>query len=94
MTLNLVNLKSGDTAKFVVEFIDSSGALTIPGGGILQVTYALAGVSATDTVTLTQNQSFFTGTWGSSSSDQGLCPWSVFSAGSVLAATGFLRIIN
>lgn len=95
MTLSLVNLKSGNTAKFTVEFVDANGSLTIPGGGTLQVTYTLSGVSATDTVTLAQNQSFFTGTWGSSSSDQGLCPWSIFAPGNTaVAATGFLRIIN
>jgi hypothetical protein len=94
MTLNLVNLRSGDKAKFVVEFVDSSGNLSLPGGGTLKVTYALNGTSFTDTLALIQNQSFFTVTWGSSSSDQGLCPWSIFAPGNVLATTGFLRIIN
>lgn len=93
--LGPVNIVQGDTAKFVIQF-RSSGELTVPSSGNLTVAYTnTSGASQTDTVSLTQVGSHFTGTWPSTSAALGLATWTLTSAGSTSAQqVGKLRIIT
>lgn len=79
-----INITQGNTAEFIVEFLDSNGNLTIPSGGTILVSYSSAGtfIPASQSIVLVQNGSFFTGTWASSVAALGLVPWSVFVTGS------------
>ena len=93
--LYLVNIQTGNKATFAVEFLDINGDLVIPTGGSIEIQYTQNSVSKTDTVTLTQNQSFFVGTWGSSSVDHGTFPFSVYPVGfSNSLVNGYIRIIE
>lgn len=91
-----VNLQQGNTADFVVEYFTAQGLLSIPLGGSVDVSYVnTSNVSTTDTVSLTQNESFFTGSWSSASARLGLATWVVTATGSsAVAVTGQLRIID
>lgn len=90
-----VNLQQGNTANFVVEFL-SSGILTVPSSATMTVAYTnTSNTSQTDSVTLTNTNSFFNGRWSSTSAALGLATWTVISAASTtVAATGQLRIID
>ena len=89
------NIQKGNTAEFIVEFLDSSGNITIPAGGTLTITYTLGITTASTTLTLSQVGSFFTANWDSSVADYGPAPWSVIATGSsVVALTGDLRVID
>jgi len=91
-----INIESGNSAKFTVEFLTPSGNLTIPSSGNFTVTYTnTSNVTVTDNVALTQSNSFFTGTWSSTSASLGLAGWQVTAAGSTLVqASGQIRIIQ
>lgn len=91
-----VNIEAGNTASFAVEFLDSSGDLTVPSTTNMLVTYTnTSNASTTDIVTLTEDNSFFTGTWSSTSAALGLATWSVTMTGSTIAqAAGQMRIIQ
>ena len=91
-----INITGGNSAKFVLEFLDSNGNVTTPSSANLTVTYTnTSSASQTDTVTLTVNGSFFTGTWSSTSAAYGLASWSLTGAGSTtVAQNGQLRIID
>ncbi len=90
-----VNITQGNTAKFVVEFL-SGGSLTVPSSGNLEVSYLnTTGASQTDTVSLTLVNSFFTGTWSSTSAALGIATWVLTAAGSTSTQqTGLIRIIT
>lgn len=89
------NITQGNTAQFVVEFLDSDGELVVPDSGTLVVTYTLLsdGSSTSDSISLTQDGSFWTGSWDSSVAALGPAAWTV-SAPTVTATSGELRIID
>jgi hypothetical protein len=91
------NITQNDTVEFTVEYVTSSGALTIPSSGALFVEYTtLAGSTALDAINLTQDGSFFVGTWGSSVSRLGPALYTVTAPGMATtpASSGELRIIG
>jgi hypothetical protein len=90
------NIEQGNSAKFVIEFLSTSGAITTPTSASLSITYVdTSNVSVTESVTLTQEDSFFTGTWSSTSAALGLASWTTTAAGSTTAqAAGQLRILQ
>ena len=90
-----VNLTQGNSAFFTCEFYDTSGNVTIPSGGTVNVTYTnTSNTTTTDLVSLSQTGSFFTGTWSSVLASLGLATWQLFATGNSTAVqTGQLRII-
>jgi len=97
VNLSPVNIDYPNTARFVVEFFDADGALTVPSSGTLTISYTdRATLTATSTdISLTLTDSFFLGTWSSSGAVIGLASWSVTGAGLASpAATGTIRVIN
>lgn len=91
-----VNIEQGNTANFAVEFLSASGSLTIPSTGNFTISYTnTSGVSTTETLSLTLNNSFFTCSWSSTSAALGLATWQVTAAGSTtVQATGQIRVIQ
>lgn len=91
-----VNIEAGNTANFAVEFLDTSGAVTVPSTCNFTISYTnLSNATATETVTMTQSNSFFTGSWSSTSAALGLATWVATMSGSTaVQATGQLRIIQ
>jgi hypothetical protein len=91
-----INIVQGNSAQFMVEFVDVNGNLTVPSSGTVYVSYTTtANTAETDTVALALNNSFFTGIWSSALATLGLATWQVFAAGStVVQQTGQLRIID
>lgn len=90
------NIQEGNSASFVVEFLSSNEILTVPSTTNFTVTYTnTAFATQVDTVTLTEVNSYFNGTWSSTSAALGLAVWSVTATGSTLVQdTGQLRIIS
>ena len=90
------NILSGNTAKFVVEFLDSDGNLTSPTSASLTVSYFVGGVVNSTTFDLTQTNSFWVGSWSSVGADvPSDASYSVLSSLSATPAnTGTLRIID
>ncbi len=92
MTTNVVQ---GNTAQFVAEFLDANGAITVPPGGVLNITYPTGLTTASTSITMAQQNSFFTATWSSSVSDLGNATWNITASGSTnTQAQGDLRIIT
>jgi len=91
-----INIEQGNSASFAVEFLDSSGNITVPSSGTLTITYTnTSNTTQTDTVSLTNNNSFFTGTWSSTSAALGTATWIATMAGSAdTQATGQIRVIE
>ncbi len=91
-----VNIEQGNSANFTIEFLDSTGALTIPSSANLVVTYTNTSfASQSDTIALTLDNDFFTGVWPSTSANLGLATWVATSAtGSSVGATGQIRVIQ
>lgn len=89
-------VRTGNSAKFVVEFLDTSGNLTIPSSGTVYVAYTnTSNSSQTDTVSLTPTGSFFTGTWSSTSAALGIATWTLLSAASTSTMqTGTIRVVS
>ncbi len=90
------NLLSGNSAQFVVEFIDSSGNLVSPTSASLTVTYLISGVANSSTLTMSRTGSFWTATWSSAGVDvPSDATWTVASSVTTNPAqTGTLRIID
>lgn len=89
------NIGKGNDAKFVVQFLDSSGATTIPSGGTVSITYVSGVTTGSTDLSLTQQDSFFTATWQTSVADYGSAPWYITSLGSTtIVASGEIRIID
>lgn len=91
------NITYPNTARFVVEFFDDDGALTVPSSGTLTIDYIdRVSLSATSTnIGLTQTNSFFVGIWSSTGAAIGLATWSVSAPGITAPAdTGQIRIID
>ncbi len=91
-----INIEQGNTAQFTVEFLSSTGELTVPSSADLNISYTnILNASVTDNVSLTLTDSFFTGTWSSTSAALGLATWVTTMAGSTLTqASGQLRILQ
>lgn len=91
-----INIQQGNSANFTVEFISSLGALTIPSSARVSMSYNnLSAVATSEDFDLTESNSFFVGTWSSTSAALGLATWSVYSANSTAAqSTGQLRIVQ
>jgi hypothetical protein len=91
-----INIEQGNTADFTVEFLDSSGSLTVPSSGTLTMVYVnTSNVVQTDAVPLTVSNSFFTGSWSSTSAALGLATWNATMAGSTVSqAAGQIRVLQ
>jgi hypothetical protein len=93
-----INITQGNTAQFTVEFLDSTGSLTIPVGGTLVINYTNVSTltSTSQSIILTQSGDFFTGSWNSAVAALGLAPWSVYAAGSTStpAKSDTIRVID
>lgn len=90
------NIEQGNSAYFTIEFLDSTGALTVPSSADLTITYInTVNASQVDTVALTQTNSFFTGTWSSTSAALGLASWLATCAGSTITqSVGQIRVLQ
>lgn len=90
------NITQGNSARFVVEFLDSDQALTVPSSATLTITYVdrSALTSTSTSIALTQTNSFFLGTWSSTGAALGLATWSVSAPSLSSAATGTIRVID
>lgn len=89
------NITKGNSAKFVVEYIDTNGDTTVPAGGTVYLEYPVGLSMVSEVMPMTLVNSFFTTTWASSVSDEGICPWYVVAAGSTIAlSTGSIRVIS
>jgi hypothetical protein len=89
------NITLGNTAQFVAEFLDVNGNITVPTAGTLNITYPTGLTTASTSISMTQQNSFFTATWSSSVSSLGLATWNITATGSTNAqAQGTLRIIT
>lgn len=95
MASNIINITQGNSAQFTVEFLDSSGNITIPSSGNVSVTYtSTSGNSSTYIVGLTQSGQFFTGTWSSTGALVGFATWIATTATNSNAANGTIRVID
>ena len=89
------NVTKGNTAQFVAEFLDVNGNVTVPASATLNITYPVGITTVSTSISMTQQNSFFTATWASSVSDLGPAPWNITSIASTFAqAQGDLRIIT
>lgn len=79
-----INATAGSTITFVVEFLDSNNALTVPSSASLTVLYPLGTTISSCTISMVQNGSFFTATWGSGVSDLGLVNYTATAPGAVV----------
>jgi hypothetical protein len=91
-----VNIVQGDSAEFVAEFFDSNGAITVPTGATLSVSYTnINNASQTDNTAMTALNSFFTAVWSSTSASLALANWSITAAGNSSASqVGQIRVID
>ena len=91
-----INIQQGNSANFTVEFLSSLNELTVPSSAYIHISYTnLSASSVSEDFDLTENNSFFTGTWSSTSAALGLATWIAYAAGSTTGqATGQLRIVQ
>lgn len=92
-----INVRTGSTVEFTVEFFDSANVLTVPTSATLTVTYPPVANSITlvsCTIGMTPNGWFFTATWGSGVAALGLSSYSVAAPGQVSPTAGTLRVIS
>lgn len=91
-----VNIQTGNTAKFVVEFISSAtGAIASPTSASITITYNVSGTATSTTFDLSQSGSFWTGTWSTVGADLGDATWTTASSATTNpAATGTIRVIE
>src|SRR5271156_1374696 len=89
------NMQQGNSAAFVVEFLDINGLYTVPLSPGMTVSYTNPSYAPqVDTVTLLSVGGFFNGTWSSTSAALGLATWLATGPSSVQVATGQLRILQ
>lgn len=91
------NITQGNTARFVVEYLDSTQQTTVPSSGSINIAYIdrISNTATSTDITLTQTNSFFLGTWSSTGAALGLATWTVTGAGiTAPAATGQIRVID
>jgi hypothetical protein len=90
-----VNITQGSTVSFTVEFLDSSGNLTVPSSATLTMTYtSITGTTASSVIAMTRSNSFFTATWGSGQAAYGMANYSITAPGQATPTTGSLRLID
>jgi len=90
-----VNIEQGNSANFTLEFLDATGAITVPTAPAMVVNYInTSSVSQSQSVTLSLVNEFYTGTWASLTASLGIATWVVTSEISSVGATGQLRIIQ
>lgn len=92
-----INITTGSTVEFTVEFFDSAGLLTVPTSATLVVTYPPSSnniTTASCTIGMTLSGSFFTASWGSGVAALGLTSYSVTAPGQVTPTTGTIRVIS
>lgn len=91
-----VNIQYGNSAYFTAEFYDINGNLTVPSGATLVITYInISNVAATDSLAMTQSNSFFNTTWSSCNASLGLANWSIIATGNTSASQiGQIRVID
>lgn len=91
-----INIQQGNSANFTVEFLSSTNELTVPSSAYLTIDYTnLSNTATTETVDLTNTNSFFTGTWSSTSAALGLAIWNVIAATSTESqSTGQIRVLQ
>ena len=92
-----INVTTGSTVQFTVEFFDSTNVLTVPTSATLTVTYPLSSnsiVTTTATISMSPSGSFFTATWGSAVAALGITTYSISAPGQASATTGTLRLIS
>ena len=90
-----INIQQGNSAAFAVEFLDSDDELTVPLTASLQISYTnLSNSSVTETVSLSESNSFFVGTWSSTSAALGTASWVATGDSTNASAIGQLRIIQ
>ena len=92
-----INVTTGSTVQFTVEFFDSTNVLTVPTSATLTVTYPLSSnsiVTTTATIGMSPSGSFFTATWGSAVAALGITTYSISAPGQASATTGTLRLIS
>ncbi len=90
-----INVTTGSTVEFTVEFFSSANVLTVPSSATITITYPpvanpLTTVSCA--IGMTQAGSFFTALWGTGVAAIGLSSYSVSGAGQASPTTGTLRI--
>lgn len=90
------NIEQGNSASFVVEFLDANNFTSVPSSASMTVVYTnTANTTQTDSFTLTQANQFFVGTWSSTSAALGLATYTAIANSSVgSVAQGQLRIIQ
>lgn len=92
-----INVTTGSTVEFTVEFFDSNNVLTVPTSATLTVTYPPSSNSITTisvSIAMSAAGSFFTATWGSGVAALGLSSYSVAAPGQATPTTGTLRLIT
>lgn len=90
-----ININQGNSAKFVVQFLNPAGAQVNPSSAAVTIVYKIAGVTNSATIGLSASGSFWTATWSSAGADLGLVDWSVASNVTTNPAQiGQLRIID
>jgi hypothetical protein len=92
-----INVTTGSTVQFTVEFFDSTNALTVPSSATLTVTYPLSSnsiVTTIATIGMLPSGSFFTATWGTGVAALGITNYSISAPGQASPTTGSLRLIS
>lgn len=91
-----INIEQGNSANFAVEFLDSDGNRVVPTSGTLTIAYLnITNTAVSETISLSEDNSFFTGTWSSTSAALGLATWQATMAGSAtVQAAGQIRVIQ
>ena len=90
-----INIEQGNSAVFTLEFQSSTGDIITPSTAALTVAYTnLSNATQIDSVSLTVVDSFWTGTWSSTSAKLGLATWNATSGGSTATGNGQLRVIQ
>ncbi len=90
------NIEAGNSASFVVEFLDAAGFTSIPSSASMTVAYVnTANSPQTDAFALVVKSKFFVGTWSSTSAALGLATWTAIANSSVgQVKQGQLRVIQ
>jgi hypothetical protein len=90
-----VNLEQGNTANFVIEFFDGTGATFVPPAPIMTISYInTSAIGQTDNIPLSTAGSFFTGTWSSSGSSLCLATYNAVAASTTTPISGQIRILQ
>src|SRR5262245_12053138 len=91
-----INIQQGNSANFTVEFLSSLVELTVPSSAYITIAYTdITSIAVSETVDLTEDNSFFTGTWSSTSAALGLATWTVMAANSTISqSVGQIRVIQ